>query len=308
MSLSDDIIKKIQEEINRRGGMVHSTNENNQIVREVTDMHNTSLLPGFEGLSPSQMHYILNDPFSEECVVRFNKNMNPAYTSQLPMVQIGIIILNNIDPVKGLNLTMTGKLSRKIIREIYNLGFFGQNQDIILTSKVLNEADYLPAGMGHILLKLAGLIRIRKNRMYLTNSGRSAQQNSNELFTKLFQSFVQKFNKGYFDRYENEEIGNTVFAFIIYLLARYGDVLRDCDFYARKYFKAFPMLASLSSSQYINSEYNPNHSCFKIRVITRGLDLFGLVDLKVTKLDFYRFKYSVKKSPAFDSIFSITIR
>src|SRR4030042_5895931 len=122
------------------------------------------------------------------------------------MKQVAMIILNNIEPGKGLKLTVTGKLPRKIVHEIYNRNFFRQDHDYKII-KVLNEDDYVPAGMGHILLKMSRFVRITKNTMHLTRSGRAARQNSVELFTHLFRIFVQKFNQAWFARYESPEIG-----------------------------------------------------------------------------------------------------
>ena len=120
--------------------------------------------------------------------------------------------------------------------------------------------------------------------------------------------FVQKFNKAWFDRYESPEIGNTGLVFLIYLLAKYGNTMRDSNFYAEKYFAAFPMLADQRVSRYGSLEFNQNYDCFFTRTINRGLVLFGLIDLETVKSETYRFNHLIKKSAAFDNVFSVTIQ
>jgi hypothetical protein len=52
--ITDDIIKQIQDEIDRRGGNVGSLEELNKIAAEINDRHNLTPQPDFEDLSPVQ--------------------------------------------------------------------------------------------------------------------------------------------------------------------------------------------------------------------------------------------------------------
>ncbi|MBL7111153.1 MAG: hypothetical protein ISS19_04345 [Bacteroidales bacterium] len=301
MKPSDEIHKKIQEEIDRRGGKVNSIEDLNEIARIVTDKQNRMPHPDFEGLSPSQMFYIVNDPVSEQ-IIGLRDDLDAHIVSELQLVKAAMIILNQIDPEKGLKLTVTGKLPRKAVSEIHSAGIFKQDYDLVLPPKVMNEDDFIPAGMVHILLKLARFVRTSKNKMLLTRTGRSAMKDPVELFSGVYRAFAHSFNKAWFDRYESEEIGNVGFDFTIYLLSRYGDKMRSCEFYAEKYFKAFPMLADLPVSY-----YNSNNSCLEVRAFKHGLYLFGLVDREVIKTEGYFKEYSWKRSTAFENVFVLKL-
>ena len=298
---TDEIFKKIEEEIARRGGTAGSLDELYQIARQVSDDFNESPHPDFEGLSPAQMYFIVDDPMSGK-IVRFRDPVDPGVVSELLMVQAARIILSHVDPVKGLKLTATGKLPRKVVAAIHSTGLYRTPYEDILSPKVLNEDDFIPACLGHILLKLAGFVRTAKNKMMLTGKGRSAMQDPVELFKGMFRVFVSKFNKAYFDNYDDEEIGHVGLTYVMYLLSKYGDKKRSSDFYAEKYFKAFPMLPVLTARF-----PNPNESCFEVRVFSRGLYLFGLVDKIVTKSEGYIRDYKYSRSNAFDNIFTLKL-
>ena len=301
MKPTDEIFRKIQEEINRRGGKLDSLEEINKLTRQVMDNHNEQPHPDFEGLSPSQMYFIVNDPVSEQ-IISFRDSIDPEVVSELPMVRAARIILSYVDQVKGLNLTVTGKLPRKVVNEIHSTGLFRSPYEDILPSKALNEDDFVPAGLGHILLKLAGFIRTAKNKMMLTRKGHSAMQDPVELFKGIYRIFVYQFNKAYFDHYENEEIGHVGFNFVIYLLFKYGDKMRSSDFYAIKYFKAFPMLPVLTARY-----SNPNENCFEVRVFIRGLWLFGLAERKATRKEGHIYEYDYQRTEAFEKVFQLSL-
>ena len=138
--------------------------------------------------------------------------------------------------------------------------------------------------------------------MMLTRKGRSVLKKPIEMFPELYRAFDFKFNKAWFDFYDNEEIGNVGFGYVIYLLSRYGDKMRSGEFYAEKYFKAFPMLATLSARF-----HRPNEKCFEIRVFRRGLSLLGLVDSLATKSEGYGMDYVYKRSEAFEKVFDVEL-
>ncbi len=299
MKPSEDLIKKIEEELARRNEPPGSIDELNEITRQVTQEYNDRPHPDFEGLSPSQMFFVVNQPQSEK-LIALRENIDVAFVSGLPLVRAAGIILDHIDPDKGLKLTTTGKLPRKVVTEIHSEGIFKPEYERLRPPKVLNEDDFLPAGMGHILLRLAGFIRISMNKMILTRKGKAAKQDPVELFSGLYRAFAFKYNKGWFDLYDSKEIGNVGLSFVIYLLFKYGDRMRPADFYAEKYFRAFPMVRNLTARF-----PNPNESCFEVRVLSRGLYLIGLIDRMEIKSKRIGKDYHYSKSKAFDIVFAV---
>jgi hypothetical protein len=193
MKASEDLVKRIQEEIAKRDTPPGSIDELNEIARQVTQEYNDAPHPDFEGLSPSRMVWITNQPQSER-VVALQENIDPEVVAGLPLVRAARTILDHVNPEKGLKLTTTGKLPRKVVTEIYDAKLFKPEYKRSRPPKVMNEDDFLPAGMCHNLLKLAGFIRVSKNNMRITRKGKKALEDPAELFSGLFRAFSFRFH------------------------------------------------------------------------------------------------------------------
>ena len=98
--------------------------------------------------------------------------------------------------------------------------------------------------------------------------------NNRLLFQELYSVFTKKYRWGFLDGYKDEHLGQFGFAFSLLLLHKYGRTERSVDFYAEKYFKAFPVLLenSTESPRFCNSAY-------ALRTFENFLEFFGLVEL-----------------------------
>ena len=301
---SDDILKQIQAEIDRRGEMPGSLDELNKIASEVTDKYNKAAVPDFEGLSPHRMFSILNRPFSGECPVTFNPSVNPAILASIPVIRVCLLIIDAIRAENGLKLTPKGNLPRKIVNEIFSLNLYTKTNSKYLPTKVLNEDEFIPAAYTRALMKLAGLVTIRKNKLLLTKTGREPFDPV-LLFRSLFTMFETDFHKGYLDGYESGAIGNTGALYVIYLLHRYGHEQREASFYASLYFKAFPDLISAIQPSPFSNQETMAYECFIYRTFDKGFFLFGLVDIEYKGKNYSDRKMYIKITEAFHQVFKI---
>ncbi len=110
---SDDILKQIQAEIDRKGELPGSLEELNKIASSVMDKYNNAEVPDFEGLSPHNMFLLLNKPFSGGSPVTFNPSVNPAILASVPVIRVASLIMEAIRAENGLKLTPKGNLPRK---------------------------------------------------------------------------------------------------------------------------------------------------------------------------------------------------
>lgn len=303
--ISDDILKQIQDEIDRRGEIPGSLDELNKIAASVTDKYNQSPNPDFEGLSPHQMFLLLNKQFSPECIVRFNNAIEKEVAASSPVIKICTLIIDAVRAENGLKLTPGGKLPRKIVNEIYNLNIYSENNITDHNKGTLNELDYVPAAITNALMKLSGLVMIRKNRLQLTKAGKSLEGNSEMLFQSLFATFATNFNKGYLDRYESDRIGNLGTLYTVYLLILFGKKLKEASFYAQLYFKAFPELIKEITFHPFSTPEKSAYDCFIYRTFNKGLLLFGLVEIEYEGKDYLNRKMYIKASEIFHHIFKI---
>jgi hypothetical protein len=305
LKMNEDILKQIHAEIDRRGGNVSSLDELNKIASEVTSRQNQKANPDFAGLSPEQMHLLLNHPFSERSSVGFKKVPEAYPFLDSPVMMACKTILCNIDSVKGLKLTQQGNLPRKVVSQIYDLPLFQEEDKTLKPARVPNELDYLPAAMAHALLRLSKIVKVRNNALQFTKEGKKYTQDNWQLFQSLFRTFATNYNKGYLDYYGENNIGNVGFLYVVYLLARFREAKHEADFYAGLYFKAFPDLTQEVRPILNSSSEEVAANCFKLRVFTRGLSMFGLIEMITLQKNIFIHKYQVRATPLFRKVFEI---
>lgn len=303
LKISEEIIRQIEAEISRRGGNVTSLDELNKIAAEVTSRQNSEANSDFEGLSPHQMYLLLNHPFSDQCCVGLKKVTDTDPLPESPIMIACKTILFNIDSVRGLKLTQKGNLPRRVVNQIYDLPLLPEIGYCRKPATVPNELDYLPAAMAHALLKLSKLVKTRNNALHFTIEGKKCMQDNWLMFQTLFRTFTSVYNKGYFDYYGENNIGNLGLLFVIYLLDKFGDNEQPARFYSDLYFRAFPdLIREVSHIRYSSSEMVAA-DCFEHRVFTHGLSMFGLIEMKALQGKDFRFKYLLKVSPLFHKVF-----
>src|SRR4030042_5746664 len=190
--ISEEILKQIQAEIDRRGEAPGSLDELNKIAAEVTARYNRTAIADFEGLSPEKMYAIDYKQFEPECPVRFHKVINPDIIASSPVMKMFQIVLNAIQEDNGLKLTVKGNLPRKVVNEIFNLNIYKVLKDRDYFTKTLNELDYYPAAVINSLLKVAGITKISKNKLHLTRNGSTIARDSVQLFQTLCKTFISR--------------------------------------------------------------------------------------------------------------------
>lgn len=264
-------------------------------------MHNINNLPKeeFEGYSPMEMTKILHHTFDSDSPLQFNPLTLEQY-NQMPLFR-QVRHLLQILVEHEIKLTTAGYLPPRIVQELYPLGL-GESLIDSGFSKLSKETDSNSVVLARNITEAAGLIKIRKGVLSTTANGIKAANDDTKIFMEIFKTFCQKFNWAYFDGYQAEQIGQLGFGFSLLLLSKYGNLKREDDFYANKYFKAFPMLQDDIISTYGTvSEYCNN--CYSIRTFDRFMLHFSLVEIAKEKKPEAP-KYIVKAS-LFDALITI---
>ncbi len=128
-----------------------------------------------------------------------------------------------------------------------------------------------------IVLKMSKLIRTYKGKLLLTTRAKKYLINEeySELFHIFLNTFATQFSWAYNDCFENEEIGQTGFLYLLHLINKYGVDFRELSFYSDLYFKAFPSLkANETSLLVIRNEF-----VLAIRFFDRFAEWFGFVEI-----------------------------
>ena len=242
-------------------------------VLEAIRNKNKQPIVDFEGYSPAEMQVILYNFFTPTCVVQLRRLSTDDYL-KIPLLNQIKFLYHIIKENGGLKLTKKGNLPTKIVAEIYKQGYLKDDFIESGISKLYKEEQVQTIVLTRILLELSNLVKKRNNILSATKKGNELMNNNYLLFQHLLEIFSSKFNWGYFDGYENEEIGQIGFGFTLLLLNKYGKKKRNTYFYAKKYIKAFGF------KNKPDSDFSDDlSSAYSLRTFDRFLDYLGLIEL-----------------------------
>jgi len=264
---------------------------------------NNRSLTNFVGYSPIEMNNILYHSFENNSVVRLKKLSTSEYQS-VPIFNMVKYLAGLIENKGEMKLTLKGFLPIKVVADIYNQGFFKEKHIESGVSKLYKETDSSSIHLVKILLLISGLAKKRNNKLSITRAGKKIIPDNHLLLTRILKAYTSKYNWAYADGYGENNIGQLGSGFTLILINKYGGVEHSDDFYAEKYFKAFPdLINSLDHPGYgtINDYAN---DCFSYRSFNRFLNYFGLIVLVESGKILNR-QTTVSKTPMFDNLIEI---
>lgn len=261
---------------------------------------NRSPCDDFQGISPNQMHQLLDFAFSSPELVTFSRSL--AKHPEAPVMHLFNLLLAAIGE-KGLKTTAKGNLPVKFMRQVADEYFSEENK---LLFEIYTETDFFDIHVTRLLGGIAGFISKYRGRFIMTTRLRKllAQGGIAAAYLALFQAFVQKYNWAYRDGYPDFQIIQQSFAFSLYLFHRFGDEWRPSSFYADCFIKAFPAILAEAESQltYTTPE-NIVSSCYSIRCLESFAVFFGLMDIKYgERNNMIGRKFKLKKTDLLDEV------
>lgn len=272
-----------------------------ELDRLMNEQNNRSI-SDFEGYSPNTMEHILYGTFNANSPISFRKAHVSAY-AKCPMFNLVRYFLEMVREANEIKLTPKGFLPTKFVHELYDQGFYVEEQFSNKISKLSKERDSLTVNLTRLLAELAGLTKKRNGKLSLTKSGEKLATNHQKLFELLLVTMTHKFNWAYYDLFENENVGRFGFGFSLILLAKYGAERQSDSFYAEKYFKAFPRFLESFEPGY-NTPLEYATFCYSVRTFQRFFSFFGLVNLESEIVNYTR-RFHISKTEFFDEVFKI---
>jgi hypothetical protein len=284
--MDDDFKKEIEQIIKSSDGF--SLDLINKELQKLSEKHNNTGRKDFDGLSPGQMHKLVYYNCGENMIkLRDDKG------ADIPLIKQVSYFLHIIEAGGEIKLTKAGNLPPSIVKELYSQKFVLDHHIEWGITKLTKETDSMSIGLTNILCQTGRLIKKRNGKLSLTDFGKKTMARGNYL-PIILTAFCSKFNWGYFDWFEDKELGQLGCYYSIYLLAKYGDTKRESLFYANKYFEAF-----FKEYVGINTEYQ---TCYVIRTFDRFLYYFGFLE----KFEENKFiTQHIKKSALFDKYIEI---
>lgn len=178
------------------------------------------------------------DTLPAAIAVALDHNSNDV--AKVPLVATTRLIVERAHALGGLTLTATGALSRADVRAIFDaMEWPGYDKaQVLIMSKVLNEADVVPVEFTRLTAQVAKLLRKRGKRLLATKAGQALAQEDQaaELFRQLFATVFWQLNLGYFDRVPLEAWPQDHTGIVLWCLSVAGqewfrpkDLMRTCS-------------------------------------------------------------------------------
>ena len=106
------------------------------------------------------------------------------------------------------------------------------------------EVDSLAITTLHQTTRLAGLARLVRGQLLLTKKGQQLRDPAQRpaLWSIVVHTFTSRFVWASHDGYPAPAVGQSGWAYSVYLLARFGQQSRPASFYADHYQRAFPFV------------------------------------------------------------------
>jgi len=279
------------------GRQFKSLEEAQVFMDRFAQQQNRRQLDEFHGLSPEQMHRILNFPFTSPGLVRFPEVLDAD--PDAPILTLFEHLTETIGE-HGLKPTAKGNLPRKVCREAA-LAYWGEHEYRENThfGGINREEDFDDLHVTRLVAELAGLTRKYKGRFILSRECRRllAGDGMAALYPRLFRAYVEQFNWAYRDGYPELPFMQRVFLFTLYLLTRYGDAWRPQVFYEDAFLAAFPSLLDEVQPSEISSPDQTVRRAYTWRSLVHFAGFLGLATVEPVSNELLCHEYRVKSLP-----------
>ncbi len=277
-------------------------------IAERISSQNRVPLEDFDGFSPEEMYLLIHHPFSPDSPVQFSETIDSSELQKSPFFIVALELLSMILRQGGLKLTPKGNLQRKVVTDIYAKGFLIDSHIESGIIKLRKEEDWLFLHLVKIVLTLAKIIRPAKGKLVLLKKWEKVleKQDYFKIFMEFLKSFMTDYNWAFCDLYADEYTGQIGCVYLLYLVKKYGNDFRGLNFYAEKYFKAFPMLRFNNRFDDFSARYDDATWALKTRFFERFAQPFGFVEI-ITEAseDYFNRRKEIKRTPLLDGLIEV---
>ncbi len=258
-------------------GDFYSPDEVHEALAAHSQSYNAGPLPHFLGLSPDQMHSMLNRPWDSPSVVVFADPLGAR-----PKAPLLFLFGRLVDAMgeKGLKATEKGNFPRAFCQEARRALLAACPGEDYQEGSVQSEEHFMELHVLHIIANIAGLTRRAKGRIFLTKKCRELldQGGRAAVYQPLFRAYVDRFNWAYLDGYQNQAFVRSSFLFSLFLLSRLGGRWRPELYYRDKFVRAFPPILEQVEAQVHSTPKEELGHILTMRVFERFCAFFGLAE------------------------------
>ena len=269
--------------------------------------YNDAPLASFSGLSPTQMHTLLYDPWGPASPLRLRPELADAALDQIPFLRLTEELLRIVQRDGSIKLTALGALPGKYLHELYGFGFLREKMIDAGYTKLHREVDAPGLATVHHNAERAGLLRKVHGKITLTKNAERLRQPAHraELLRHVLTFFTEKFNWAYHDGYASPTAGQTGWAFSVRLLLKFGTVPRPLQFYADKYQQAFPFILADFAGADWSTPAGQLLSCYGYRMFSHFAHWFGLATIEERRFEREQANCLVAAAPLLRQLFEL---
>ncbi len=296
-------IQEINEELKKEMAARNFANldEANRFLRDFYTRRNGKPSPDFLGLSPDQVHRLIDLPLTHAGdIVLLSRDFSAEDMTGIPAVSHCIRFLNDLASSGRLKETAAGYLPREFARRLFD----DLDQSPLKPHiKFRTETDSGTVHFLRLILGIGGWMKKEKGRFSLTRKGEKAvrQGFSAGDYLDLFSAFAFKFNWGYQDGFPEFRIIQQGVLFSLYLLHKKARGFVDNHSLSPFFIRAFPMILPEARPSWGSAFYQVN-SCYSVRFLERFCLYMGLIELREKQRETFARALSLKTSPFFDRL------
>ncbi|WP_018403107.1 plasmid pRiA4b ORF-3 family protein [Marinobacter gelidimuriae] len=260
----------------------------------------------FCGLSPNQMHELLQNPFNCPSVFKplFNAEAVNQVLDTAPIIRMAKVLVTAMEG-KGIRLTGKGNLPLKQVQAMIQAG----GEEIVFPmarfGKARSEEHVLAVHLTRVLLELAGFTKTQKGHLLLkkTAETRLAKKGWLTFYQDIFSAALSQLNWAWIDNREGMEGVQHVAPFCFWLLSEKGGQWQPVHDYLADMLKAFPQLPlTAQPSAYISGEQQAKWA-LDARMLTL-YRILGLIERNPEQAEFQEaYKQTMRRTALFETMF-----
>ncbi|MEI6684280.1 MAG: hypothetical protein WCO44_16760 [Bacteroidota bacterium] len=260
----------------------------------------------FCGLTPAEIHHLLYHGWTERSPIRLQPGITDETMNQVPFFRIAEELIRMISLDQPVKLTKLGFLPIKIVQHLYEQRQISFWYVDMRQPKIIREQDVPAIIAVHAMLKIAGLVKIVKNRLSLTKKGEQILQagSREKFFRELLIAFTQKWGWGNLDRYDEAYEIQRLWGFSIHLLMQFGHSPQESVFYARKFLVAFPLITEEFQPVPYQNSVQSFESCYCLRTIAHFFEWWGFISREENEPPVSMKNQRITATPVVSNIFT----
>jgi len=249
------------------------------LVDVAMERFNDIPLAELSGVTPHQMHDLLDDTFTSPRTLTF---ADPLPTTPVaPIISLFSLLADAIGD-KGLKPTATGNLPLNVVRSIAAAVVDDKGLSFMdYRGRINTEMEFVLLNLTRVIAQIAGLIRNHRGRIILGTECRQIMRDLGMagIYPRLLQAAMERLNWAYMDNGHEIPMIRQAAAFSMYLVQRFGHPQQRSVFYEDRFLAAWPVDLHNVKPEFGKTSEEIIRTTYTRQTFYDFMFLFGLVEV-----------------------------